>query len=363
MASSHKSLSPYNSQGRLAFWSKSVSNDYAAQDTLNIDSFLLNKGDKIASAGSCFASNMVPYLENTGFEYVRTEQKNEALIDLDIDNFGYSNFSASYGNIYTPRQFLQLITRATGQFKPIEDSWIVANGIADPFRPGMKYKARTETEFKILQQQHFKKIIEVFENANVFVFTLGLTEAWVSKADGAVFPVCPGTLSGEYDSNKHEFKNFSVTESINDLTAAIHEIRLLNKNMRFILTVSPVPLVATATTNHVLVASTYSKSVLRVTAEDVSKKCDGVMYFPSYEIVTGPQAPENYVENDKRNVSEQCINDVMAAFLAHCETEMEKDPKPASSPIYNSSMLSSSIIDAECEEEALAQYASKYNKK
>ena len=54
-----------------------------------------------------------------------------------------------------------------------------------------------------------------------------------------------------------------------------------------ILTVSPVPLVATAAGKHVLVATTYSKSVLRVACEEVCQKAADVMYFPSYEIITG----------------------------------------------------------------------------
>ena len=34
-----------------------------------------------------------------------------------------------------------------------------------------------------------------FRDLDVFVFTLGLTEAWVAKADGAVFPLAPGVVS------------------------------------------------------------------------------------------------------------------------------------------------------------------------
>ena len=43
-------------------------------------------------------------------------------------------------------------------------------------------------------------------------------------------------------------------------------LRDYNENMRFILTVSPVPLVATAGSEHVLAATLYSKSVLRAVA-------------------------------------------------------------------------------------------------
>jgi len=32
--------------------------------------------------------------------------------------------------------------------------------------------------------------------ADLFVFTLGLTEAWLNARDGTVYPMCPGTIRG-----------------------------------------------------------------------------------------------------------------------------------------------------------------------
>ena len=41
----------------------------------------------------------------------------------------------------------------------------------------------------------------------------------------------------------------------------------------------------------------------------------GVTYFPAYEIVTGPQAPFEYFESDRRNVSEIAVAEVMESLL------------------------------------------------
>src|SRR5262245_61980744 len=56
---------------------------------------------------------------------------------------------------------------------------------------------------------------------DVFVFTLGLTEGWVSRADGAAFPLCPGVAGGTFDPAKHVFLNLRVNEVIDDLQEAI----------------------------------------------------------------------------------------------------------------------------------------------
>jgi hypothetical protein len=279
---------------------------------------LLHPDDRVMSAGSCFAANIVPYLEKSGFEYVCTEARPRTFAKAPPENLGYDNFSAAYGNIYTARQLRQLLDRIQG-WMPAEQVWQVEEEFVDPFRPGLLYRARSLDEFHVLTNHHLERVRLAFETATVFVFTLGLTEAWVSKLDGAVYPACPGTVSGEFDPERHSFYNMTVVDVVQDLTCFIEDVRRMNPTLRIILTVSPVPLVATATGGHVLPATIYSKSVLRVAADEVARSVSNVIYFPAYEIVTGPQAPPEFYEADRRNVSRAAVDAVMAAFLARCE--------------------------------------------
>jgi hypothetical protein len=274
------------------------------------------------------------------------------------ENLGYRNFSAAYGNIYTARHLRQLYEQALGVRVPVEDRWHIDGMVIDPFRPGMAYPAESDAEFDLLKASHLRAVLSAFHKATVFVFTLGLTEAWQSKVDGSVFPACPGTISGIFDEEKYEFKNFSVDEITEDLTQFIVLLRESNPNVRFIITVSPVPLVATATESHVLLASTYSKSVLRVVAEQVSGQIDNVSYFPAFEIVTGPQAPFEYFESDRRNVSEIGVAEVMTSLLKGLSTSESKAPdSPADNEQTKKSKagrliseMSRRIARAECDE-------------
>jgi hypothetical protein len=316
MGTHNMNENPYLEQSDLAFWSRSVSRNFQAK-SLFIDESqpaLFRKDDLVVSAGSCFASNLIPWIEKEGLEYLRTETLPAQFRNLP-ENLGYRNFSAAYGNIYTARHLLQLYEQALRVRVPVEDRWHIDGKVIDPFRPGLAYPAESDAEFDLLKASHLNAVLEAFHSATVFVFTLGLTEAWQSKIDGSVFPACPGTISGEFDETKHEFKNFSVTEITEDLKKFIALVRESNPHLRFVITVSPVPLVATATTSHVLLASTYSKSVLRVVAEEVSQQIDAVSYFPAFEIITGPQAPFEYFEKDRRNVSDLGITEVMTALL------------------------------------------------
>jgi hypothetical protein len=160
----------------------------------------------------------------------------------------------------------------------------------------------------------------MFETTDLFVFTLGLTEAWRSKADGAVYPTCPGTQAGTFDAGKYEFVNLSMGEVLADLRQVFAKLRVLNPGIRFLLTVSPVPLTATASGKHVLTATTYSKSVLRAVAGQLTDELDHVDYFPSYEMITAPVFGGAFFDETRRNVTSDGVDFVMRTFLREfCE--------------------------------------------
>ena len=146
-----------------------------------------------------------------------------------------------------------------------------------------------------------------------------------------------------------------MAEVRDDLAGFFDLVREINPGVRVVLTVSPVSIVATATDNHVLTASTYTKSLLRVAASDVADAYDDVTYFPSYEIVTGPQADHAFFEPDRRSVSALGVDTVMRAFLANCEPADDRAALAEPVPIQLMHPLmgvAQAVVDAECEEAA-----------
>src|SRR5262249_38303714 len=135
---------------------------------------------------------------------------------------------------------------------------------------------------------------------SVFTFTLGLTEAWINRRDGYVYAACPGTLHGTFDAALHAFRNFTQPEILEDLTAAFDMARNVNPKLRVLLTVSPVPLTATASGEHVLAATTYSKAVLRSAAGEYANARAFADYFPSYELITGAPFRGRFFEPNLR---------------------------------------------------------------
>src|SRR5690606_37936484 len=83
---------------------------------------------------------------------------------------------------------------------------------------------------------------------------------------------------------------------------------------KMLLTVSPVPLTATAEPRHILQSSVYSKSVLRAVASDFSADATFADYFPSFEIINNPTTRARFFEDYLRSVKTSAVQNVMNIF-------------------------------------------------
>jgi hypothetical protein len=316
--------------------------------------FKITAGERIAAAGSCFAQHVARHLRLRGFEFLDTEPAHPLLPTDTAREFGYGLFSARFGNIYTSRQLLQLLRRAYGRFTPAEDIWEESGRYFDPFRPAIQPGGfATRQEYDADRSQHFAAVRRMFEQAEVFVFTFGLTECWVSLEDGAAYPACPGTVAGQFDPSRHGFLNLDVEDVLADFTAFIAELRAVNPSIKFVLTVSPVPLAATAVDRHVWVSTTASKAALRVAAERLTR-LPGVAYFPSYEIITGPSSRGSYYAEDLRSMREEGVQHVMELFFRHACAQ-SATPTHAPAEVGQNAFLTQmqDVVDTMCDESRL----------
>jgi hypothetical protein len=317
---------PYKALPDFHFWRRSIELLPAAQvDPIVRTGFKLGRSDKVATAGSCFAQHISRTLMRRGFNYYVAERGEQvgAVDELQSRNFGV--FSARYGNLYTTRQLLQLFDRAYETFAPTEGVWTMANGrFADPFRPQIEPGGFASIlEVQISRSEHLMAVRTMFEQLEVFVFTLGLTEAWRNRLDGAVYPIAPGVVGTNLNPDLHEFVNFGVADVIGDMQSFIDRLRKVNTGAKIILTISPVPLIATYEDRHVLVANTYSKAVLRVAADEICRNNAMVDYFPSFEIITGHHSRGAYFDGDLRSIRPAGVERVMDVFLKHYASQAQ----------------------------------------
>jgi hypothetical protein len=355
------SQTPYASLPDTAFWRRAIAAVPAADvDPVGRAPFQLTRTDRIGTAGSCFAVHVSRHLSKSGFNYFVTE-KAHPFLEARAAEFNYGAFSARYGNIYTSRQLLQLFDRAYGTFKPVEDIWPDGQGrFFDPFRPNIQPLGfSSEREYHADREQHFAAVRQLFEQLDVLVFTLGQTEVWTSKADGAAYPLCPGVSAGTFAPDRYEYVNLTPEEVTADLEAFIQRLRRVNPRARMILTVSPVPMIATMEPRHVLVSSTYTKCALRVACDVVVRRFDRVAYFPSYEIVSSVFTRGCYVAEDLRSVTDEGVDHVMKLFYRHyCDGASSQHaapavPSPDAVRSAERAALSQKVNDVLCDEEML----------
>ena len=311
--------SPYAGLPDYQFWRRAIEQlPMVDVNPVSRVRFGLNRETRVATAGSCFAQHISRTLQKNGFGYYVTEGGKHLSHD-EASKRQYGVFSARYGNLYTARQLLQLFDRAYGKFFPQDTNWVRADGrLVDPFRPQIEVDGFDDlASLERSRSDHFVFVREMFETLDVFVFTLGLTEAWRNKRDGAVFPLAPGVVADGMRDEDYEFVNFDVNDVIADMHAFIEKLHQINRHAKIILTVSPVPLIATFENQHVLVSNTYSKAVLRAAAGEIARRNPACDYFPSFEIITGNYNKGAYFEKDLRSITASGVEHVMRLFLSN----------------------------------------------
>lgn len=309
---------PYRGNAPRTFWRSAVTEKHFADFEDMWDPLPLKRSDRVATAGSCFAQHIGRNLKIRGADYMDMEPAPPIFsTENEARRFGFGVFSCRYGNVYTSRQLLQLIEEAFGHRSPAEQVWEKEGRFFDAMRPGIDPVGAASAEDVLAARAlHLAAVREMFESLDLLVFTMGLTEGWESVADGTMFPTAPGTIAGQYDPARYVFRNLRHGEILADMQAFWARLKAVNPKARMLLTISPVPLVATATGDHVLAATTYSKSVLRGVAGDLAADHDDIHYFPSYEIISGHPSRGIFFNPDLRNVNEFGVNLVMTHFFS-----------------------------------------------
>jgi hypothetical protein len=354
-------MHPYRSFPDRQFWNRAVSPKPWGEIFLDQPAkFRLGPRDRIASAGSCFARRIAEHLLTVGYNYELYEPCPE-IIAPKAEEYGYGAFSCRYGNIYTTRQLRQLLDEALGLRSAIFRFAELAPGkVIDLMRPNINGTGfGSVEEARVDRLHHLTRVRRMIEEMEVFVFTLGLTEAWADERADIVYGSHPGVFVNDLRAEHLVPVNIEYAEVVRDFEYVLELIARHNRHgARVILTVSPVGLAATHQDQHVITATTYSKSVLRAAAGKLASSHAHVDYFPSYEIFSLSQSFGQFLADDLREVNARGVGVAMGIFEtmflepgASPERAMAGVSRPASAPIE-----ADNPADAECDEVANAYF-------
>ena len=157
---------------------------------------------------------------------------------------------------------------------------------------------------------------ELFLRSEVFILTLGLSEVWCNTQTGEVF--WRAIPRDKFDASRHGFRVSTVAENLENLEAIHAVIRKHRPSASIVITLSPIPLVATFRPVSCLTANSVSKAILRVAVDELMRahRDDRQLYYwPSYEIVKD-YVVDAYLD-DNRHPRADVIAMIMRSFASH----------------------------------------------
>jgi hypothetical protein len=250
--------------------------------------FTLDSECPLFTIGSCFARNIENLLirrnfpivlknfgtppemfrswdEKTGGGVQKGKLSRASLIKFSVHSMTHELRRVLAGSSY-PNEGLVELTR---------DKWF------DPHGSGLRL---LPYEVALANRRGIHQAMSQIKRAKVVIMTLGLTETWIDSATGLAINEPPGATWLARYPERWNFVDFGYDAILEEMSSFIALAReRASPDMRFIVTVSPVPLAATAKDQDVIVASNGSKSTLRAVAEELFRRHDFVDYFPSYE--------------------------------------------------------------------------------
>ena len=271
---------------------------------------IITKETPIGSLGSCFALRIAHELQLGGYNYVIEED--DLPPDFDVTKLRETSFRmapARVGTLFNTPSIRQVVERAFGVWQP-EERFLVLNGrYIDPFRAA---PAEYHDVDGYLQdhRRHTEALGRAFRTCEVMILTLGLTEAWYFADSNEYTSLNPWKI----DPCLLRKKNLTVAENLADLERLFAVYKQHQPAIKFIVSVSPVPLNKTFERRmHPVEANALSKATLRVAAQTFADHHpDDVFYFPSFESVT--YCTRQAWEDDQRHVSHQAVEKVMKLF-------------------------------------------------
>jgi len=247
---------------------------------LHTEEKFIDKKAKFFTMGSCFARNLSKSLNDSGYnsrhmeisEYINTTFANRVFVDWLRD----SNVDSA-----------------------------IRDRLIELLPPGWS-KENT---------------LDIIKNSDVFILTLGVAAAFFDRATGAFVLPRPSALNSRALAEKYLFRTTSVKENVDNVLYLLEFIRSIAPGIKIVVTVSPVPLLASFECQSVVQADCLSKSTMRLVAHEVVNNSDtsNILYWPSFEIFrwAGSNSSNYFAADDGAawHVSEEKVTGTIEAFV------------------------------------------------
>jgi len=268
-------------------------------------SFHLAEGDTVFTIGSCFARNIEEALAENGINVPTMEFSTPR---SEITETGRANKALNQYNAGTMLQCLREITEGVSEGGLlIRKDGLALDALLDTggFPVTIERAGERREEIRALYADALPK-------AKATIVTLGLTEAWFDRDAGLYLNVAPNPQMVKNQPDRFEFVRLQYPEVKAMVTEIVDRI-VAAGCPNVLLSISPVPLGRTFSSEDCIVANGTSKATLRTVAGELAASRDNVDYFPSYEIVLSGGLRS--FQKDRRHVRPDVVNEIVKHML------------------------------------------------
>jgi tetratricopeptide (TPR) repeat protein len=178
-----------------------------------------------------------------------------------------------------------------------------------------------------------EEVFQLFRQAftaDTVVITLGLIECWWDTERGKYVHPMPPMKEMTRRKGRFQFKQLRYAEAYDYIRKSVELIEAKGKpGAHILMTTSPVPLSATFTSQDVIIANMYSKSMLRTVAGEIYRNFESVDYFPSFENVMLTRTDAVWAE-DLVHVADPFVGKIVDNLLRHYLPEASTDQQTLS---------------------------------
>ena len=226
--------------------------------------FKIGHQDKILALGSCFADCIGNKLNNNKFNILRNP----------------------FGTIFNPLAICNLLEKSIN----LDNNFniIQSQGIWQAYEChselGSAHKEDLIKNLNLQTQNTHNQII----NSKILIITLGTAIVYNEKSLGISVANCHKIPAAHFNKTI-----LSSSEIVTQLTNTIQLIKTQNREIKIILTVSPVRHI-----KETLVLNSVSKSILRVACHELASNNLNIHYFPAYEFMMDDLRDYRFYKDD-----------------------------------------------------------------
>lgn len=246
--------------------------------------------EKVLALGSCFAIHIGNKLSDHKFK-------------VNANPFG---------TLFNPISIFKLINQAALN-EIFESMGIIEDqGIFHHYDLHSDLSRTSRQELLSSANQIMHDIGEQLKSTSVFIYTFGTSIVYELIESGEIVANCHKVPSSEFNRRFLEIEEIVHAFKVNyDL------VKSINKNVRFILTVSPV-----RHQKESFEQNNVSKSILRVACEKIKNEFSSIEYFPAFEIMMDELRDYRFYAEDMLHPSQVAIDYVWRRFMdAYFEKE------------------------------------------